>query len=237
MNRGVLTPDLKLGLLVFFVFLVLSSCAGGGGGGSEQAEQAKARAIPTAQGKSLSAGRYTTEEFDPALSFSVGKGWHAGVPEGTQTFGIGQEGGSLYIAFWNVQKVFDSKNPNSQNLSAAPDDMAAWLQEHPNVDAEQPEEVTIGGVSGVHFDTVASPVPQEYPPDCGEPCVPLFAARGGEGPISNFGLFESEKLRFIVLDDVEGETVTIAVGGRAVDFEEFIPRAQKVLDTVEWEGT
>jgi len=47
---------------------------------------------------------------------------------------------------------------------------------------------------------------------------------------------ESDIYRFIVLDNVEGETVTIFFGGPAVDFEELLPKAQKVLNTVKWKG-
>jgi hypothetical protein len=47
---------------------------------------------------------------------------------------------------------------------------------------------------------------------------------------------EGDKSRFIVLEDVRGETVTIVVEARAVDFEEVLPKAQKVLKTVEWGG-
>jgi hypothetical protein len=38
------------------------------------------------------------------------------------------------------------------------------------------------------------------------------------------------------VEDVKGETVAIVVEARAVDFEEVLPKAQKVLKTVEWEG-
>jgi hypothetical protein len=47
---------------------------------------------------------------------------------------------------------------------------------------------------------------------------------------------KTEKYRFIVLDSVEGQTVTIFFGGPAVEFEESLPKAQEVLETVEWEG-
>jgi hypothetical protein len=49
-------------------------------------------------------------------------------------------------------------------------------------------------------------------------------------------VYEKEKLRFIVLEGVGGERVTIVVEAPAADFEEFLRKAQKVLDTVEWEG-
>jgi hypothetical protein len=49
-------------------------------------------------------------------------------------------------------------------------------------------------------------------------------------------LGESKKYRFIILKNVKGQTTTILFGGPAVDFEEFWPEAQKVLDSVEWIG-
>ena len=49
-------------------------------------------------------------------------------------------------------------------------------------------------------------------------------------------VFEKEKLRFIIPGNVGGERITIALPTPAADFEEFLPRAQKVLDTVEWKG-
>jgi hypothetical protein len=36
--------------------------------------------------------------------------------------------------------------------------------------------------------------------------------------------------------DIESETVIIDVSAPAGKFDEFFPKAQKVLDTVEWEG-
>ncbi len=40
-----------------------------------------------------------------------------------------------------------------------------------------------------------------------------------------------------VLEDVGGERVTIAVETSAADFVEFLPKAQKVIDTVQWRGS
>jgi hypothetical protein len=36
---------------------------------------------------------------------------------------------------------------------------------------------------------------------------------------------------------VEGETVTIGIGSKAREFDEFAPEAQKVLETVKWSGS
>ena len=133
------------------------------------------------------------------------------------------------IGFQNVEQVFDPSDPSEK--IPAPSDMVAWLQEHPALEVEEPSRTSVGGVSGQQFDAIASE--PTGAPGCPEPCVPLFVIAGGR---DQFWLGESEKYRFIVLDDVEGETVTILFGGAAVDFEETIPRAQQVLNTVEWRG-
>jgi hypothetical protein len=46
---------------------------------------------------------------------------------------------------------------------------------------------------------------------------------------------EGFKERFVIVD-VEGETVVIDVAAPADKFDEFLPKAQKVLDSVEWKG-
>ena len=48
---------------------------------------------------------------------------------------------------------------------------------------------------------------------------------------------EGDKAGVIVLEDVEGETVTIGFVSPASEFGELAPEAQKVLDSVEWRGS
>jgi hypothetical protein len=91
----------------------------------------------------------------------------------------------------------------------------------------------VGGASGKQIDVTASSTPENYPRDlCGEPpCVPLY-------PLSNkngIGGYEVYKDRFVIVD-VEGETVVIDVAAPTNKFDEFLPKAQKVLDSVEWKG-
>ncbi len=77
---------------------------------------------------------------------------------------------------------------------------------------------------------VADDVPTS---ECGDNCLGLFMV----GPDIDWVAYEKEKVRFIVLEDVGGERVTIAVEALAVDFEEFLPKAQKVIDTVQWRAS
>ena len=224
------------------VLTLVVGCDGGGGQPQQEAaeqrernpqpqqqqqQEAQTNTFPKA-GKPLSTGKYVTRVFEPAMSFSVGEGWMAAGPETHDAIPFIEENGPTFIGFLNVEEVFDPSQPNEK--VPAPNDMLAWLQEHPRLDTEEPSRVSTGGVDGQQFDAItAKPVDAKV---CSEPCAPLFAF--GDG--NDFWLGESEKYRFIVLDDVQGETVTIFFGGPAVEFEESLAKAQKVLATVEWEG-
>jgi len=230
MGREALAHVLRLGLLASFVVLVMGACGGGGGGGAQQGPEA--HAMPK-QGKPLTPGKYQTKVFEPGMSFSVGKGWTAALPESPDVVALAEQNGPTLIGFLNVEKVYDPSDPEGP-LKPAPDDMVGWLQDHPRLDVEPPSRVSVGGISGQQFDAIASDPTNGGPKDlkyCSEPCVPLFLITN-----SNFWVGKSEKYRFIVLDDVEGQEVTIFFGGPAVEFDEALPKAQKVLDTVKWEG-
>ena len=66
---------LVVGLLATLLVLALSACGGGGGSGGGEHQQAKARPLPEEEFKALPPGEYHSEEFKPAFSFRVGKGW------------------------------------------------------------------------------------------------------------------------------------------------------------------
>ena len=121
----------------------------------------------------------------------------------------------------------------------ATEDMIGRFQQHQNLKTSKPEPVTVGGVKGVQFDVVVGDRPQNYySPICtsiiGNPnCADLFRLSTG-APIF---LVEGDKAGVIVLEDVEGETVTIGFSSPASEFGEHAPEAQKVLESVEWRGS
>jgi hypothetical protein len=93
----------------------------------------------------------------------------------------------------------------------------------------------VGGVSGTQLQVSVSSTPEDYSRDgCGpEPCVFLLGLADGV----NLLLYKGDKARMIVFDDLEGETVVVTASSRADEFENFLPKAQRVLDTVEWKAT
>ena len=231
MNRLLVGRVLSLGLLVVLVVLALSAC-----GGDEK--KAKARPLPE-EPKALRPGTYRSEEFKPSLSFHVGKGWSSIFPEEASDFlPIARENfKAAGLGFVNLQEVYKPTRTGSAILVDAPEDMVGWLQQHPYLQTSNPETVTVGGVKGVEFDVVMGDLPKGYNPTCSSiidnpNCVDLFRLNTG----GQIFVAEGEKIRFIVLEDVEGETVTIGFVSSAGDFDKFVPEAQKVIDTVKWQS-
>jgi hypothetical protein len=221
---------LRLGLLATLVVLALNAC----GGGQEQAD--KPRPLPE-DPKALRPGAYRSEEFEPSLSFRVGKGWSGAPLEASDVLRIrwGQTAG---LSFLNIQEAYKPVRTATPNVVDAPKDMVGWLQQHPYLQTSKPEPVTVGGVKGVQFEVVLGERPQYYIPTCtsiiGNPnCVDLFRLSTG----GKIFVVEGEKISVTVLEEVKGETVMMGFGSPTSEFEEFAPEGQKVVDSVKWGGS
>jgi hypothetical protein len=226
--------------------------------GCGNSAQAQGRKIPEnsleQKAHPIPAGEYVTDEFKPAMSLRLNKGWQTGtLPNHSLgdfvetshniTLSTFSEPGTSYLEFLVVPKVYKVVSSYEAKAEPAPTDMVSWLQNNPNLDTEKPESVSVGGVMGKQFDAVASHIPQEYvnagyhAGGCAEaPCLPVFQVLPKYRE-SAYELPKDYKVRYIVLDDVKGKTVTISVLAPAVKFDEVIAKAQKVIKTVKWTGT
>ena len=207
----------------------------------QQAESLEGTIMPDG---TIYPGRYAARDFDPALSFSVAhpQRWLAS-ETGWDLFieSLEVEGGQLI--FISPSYVYDPSNPSELKEVPAPkntDEWVSWFQSHPNVDTSEPVPMSVGGASGMRIDVTVTSTPENYPQKfCGEqPCVPLYPSTetgiespGIEAILSN----EEFKDRFVIVD-FGGETVIIDVVAPTDRFDEFLPKAQKVLDTVAWKG-
>ncbi len=146
-------------------------------------------------------------------------------------------GGSSNLIFANPEKVFDPTNRSEQKEVPAPksaDEWISWFQNHPNLEASEPVPVSVGGVPGVRIDITATSIPENYAEYCGgQPCVPLFPT--GATHMVSFAPHVGFKNRIVVVD-VKGKPVVVDVSAPADKFDEFLLKAEKVLDTVKWKG-
>ena len=217
---------LLMGLLATLLVLALSAC---GGGGSAQ-EEVKARPLPE-DPKALRPSEYRSTEFKPSFSFRVGKGWRTSseFPQVSDKLAItrGAYDPPPTLIFRNLQEVFKyTKNGTTPEVVKAPKDMVGWFQHHPYLKTEKSESATVGGVKGVQFDYIVS---EDAPYDE----ITLFRYTDGSDGSAGKGF----KYRAIILEDVEGKTVTIGIGSLTIEFDDLLPEAQKVLDTVKWAGS
>jgi hypothetical protein len=216
----------RLGLLVTLVVLALGAC-----GGDSQEQANKPRLLPEYE-KALRPGVYRSEEFKPSLSFQVGKGWSTSPPELSDALSItrGETGG---LGFSSAKEVYKPTRTGTPVVVEAPEDMIGWFQHHPYLQTSKPEPVTVGGVEGEQFDVVVGDLPEGYLGVCGRDCVATLIFSDG----TRLGIYPQDKLRLIVLEDVNGERVVMGFGGPASEFDEHAIEAQKVIDTVEWTGS
>ena len=198
-------------------------------------EEAKPRPLPE-EPRKLDPGTYRTEEFEPAFSFEVGEGWSHEGSEMSDGFLITQGQGIGGLGFAKIREVYVYKpTKTAGTVVEAPEDLVGWFRGHPYLETTQPERVTVGGIEGRQLGVVVGELPEDPHGDaCGSDCVDLF--RLGEAyPVS---LWKGYKARFIVLEDVRGETVvTGVISPSSAKFEEQAPEARKVLDTVQWRGS
>jgi hypothetical protein len=167
------------------------------------------------------------------MSFTLGKGWTRGGPELRDAWDIRDiENDANWLGFLNAEEVYDPSGSGKLRVTPAPEDMASWLQENQYLKTEKPKPTNVGREKGVKFDAIVSGAPKAPAcPDC--PDLGLFHESAG----ATWGVNEGEKLRFIVVDDVQGQTVTIVVETTPLGFEEFLPKAQQLIETVEWRGS
>jgi len=218
--------------LILFAAVVVSTSACGAGGSTARdhgsATTARTEELPEAG--SISEGEYATEEFEPAFSFRIEeRGWQVPLPEGQNTLSIGTK--SSLIAFLNVARVYDPTELGQGTQEPAPEDLVAWIEQNPWLDASTPQPASLGGVEGQQVDVTAARLPKDHSQFCGGPCVPLFSSRNPPLP---FWIGLDEKIRFVILENVKGETVTIAVDTAPDQFDNFLPRAEKILYSIEW---
>jgi hypothetical protein len=229
-RRRTLRRALGLVMLAALVVVALAAC-----GGTEK--EAKPRPLPE-DDKALQPGEYRSEEFEPSLSFRVGEGWTNVPPESSEFLAI-QRGVMGRVHFFRLKEVYEPARMGMPNVEEAPKDpkgWVAWGRHHPYLRTSEPEQVEVGGVEGERIDVVVGDLPEDYRGRCGTDCVDIGRVEGVPPLKNDVFLPEDEKARVTFLD-VEGETVTISVTSPAIVFDDFVPEAQKVLDSVEWRGS
>jgi hypothetical protein len=215
---------LRAVLLTAVVLALATAC------GREERQVSTPRPLPEEE-QQLRPGLYRSEEFEPSLTFTVGEGWSMAPPETSDHLHL-QRGVVGGLGFLKIAEIYEPARNGMPTLAEVPEDWVAWYRRHPYLRTSNHKQVEVGGVEGEQFDTVVADLPEGYRGICGTGCVDLVRVEG----IPSLALYEDDKARVVVLEDVEGETVTIPFNSPATDFDEGAREAQEVIDTVEWRG-
>jgi hypothetical protein len=130
----------------------------------------------------------------------------------------------------NARRVYGPETPNPSGVHTAPDDLVGWFEDHPYLGVKNLRTGKVGDVSGPTFDVIVPPLPRDYSSSCGESCVPVFfVSDGGDVWLSEGFMYR------VSIVHVENKTIVTIVQGRADSFDAFLPRAESVLRTVEWD--
>jgi len=224
-RRGVLVA---LALLVVVAGVVGAVVLNGSG---RSAANAPVRTLPATELSPLKPGEYRSDEFQPSFSFAVDEGWITAGPQLYDALEMEPAGAEGHrrppiLGFYNPQAVADPRGPPNIGLGApeSVDGWVTWLQEHPNLVPEQIVPVTVGGKSGVRIDTVVSSVPK------GDPAWFWVLSDG-----TTIQAVKGDRMRTFILN-VGGWTVLIAIRADGDQFEGFLPKAQKVVNSVDWKS-
>jgi hypothetical protein len=182
-------------------------------------------------GRALLAGTYVTARFEPAVTFRLdeapGSRWslEGDLPD---TLGLGKED-TAFLTLLRPSKVID---PKTLEEVALPSDLLTWIRTHPNLDVANPTSASIGGIEGAQVDiTAVTPVSKQR---CGiggddPPCVAIAPISEG----APFIFVEGTVARITVID-VDGQAIMAVIEDQADTYEQFLPQAERVLETIEF---
>jgi Zn-dependent protease with chaperone function len=192
----------------------------------------------------IPAGEYSTTYFDPGFSFNVDGGWEVAAPgDSPGLLVLGQEN-TGEVRFQNVTgshlNFYDKSGEVGVEHQVAPpavhDNAVLWyalISQHPNLQVAVPRVEQIGGAKFLAFDVELSSIPRDYPQGCSRPCIPLFHYSHFNTQGEDFFLRAGNKLRILVTE-VGGEPIMIAIGATEQGFDRFLNQAAGVLGSVNW---
>jgi hypothetical protein len=188
----------------------------------------------------LEEGTYTSQRFEPALTFTVPAGWNnpwdtrgsfdlwtpgwsdgADDPDDPGIYLFDHPGFSLFRDVRPWEDVARRREARGVGCSYGVDaaagtsalELATWVDAHPGIAANAPSPVEVGGLSGYQLDVSIAETWKSCRIEDGQgpPSVPLF---------DKLGLIEHPgyaTMRLILLDLPDGGNVLIAIDGEKVD--------------------
>ncbi len=188
-------------------WVLVAGCAGAPGGGSPAASPARSAA------PALPAGTYTSQAFQPPVTFTLPAGWW--MPSDTADY-LGLQpvdsdliGIHLFRNPLAASQDLDCPTSGEPGVGTLSSELVAWIRGLPGFAVGNPRLVTVGGLPGLEIDVaIAAGWTASCPFANGLPTVPLFVGSNGS---LRWVVAGDELLRLSLLDAPGGGTVVVDI--------------------------
>ena len=178
----------------------------------------------------LEPGTYTSTALGSPITFEIGAGWN-GFPDLPDVgFALLRQdlGNAVGLTVtWFPGKVFEQTcpdEPTTADLEPGAQAFVEWLATHAALDATEPQEVTVGGMSGWAVDVRAS-----VPAACTAPPWVLL----WELPtVGDFHLADDEQARFVAIDAPDRTLVIVLESYPGADHAAAIALLEPILESM-----
>jgi hypothetical protein len=162
---------------------------------------------------------FSSSKFEIPMTMTYGSDWYSeGEFSDMFTLKIKDTGYAWELGFILAAEA-QIADPNSAATIPWPTDFVTYLQSNQYFEAGQPISVTVGGVKGIQIDALVKNIGDKK----------TFIALKSTDWLY---LDDTEMYRFIILDDVNGQRLLIAMNAPPDGFSKANELEQKVLDTV-----
>lgn len=178
----------------------------------------------------LSTGTYATVEFQPPFTFSVGEGWRAFTDDADDFYMEHRATPRGGLGAFRANVVYSGPCDDSptQRIEGGSDALLTWLEENPYLESVNPLPRVVDGITGIQIDVTARERPEPCPDGAGVYLIPLANSAG-----TGVRLRPGEEFRLVVVD-LPDRTVTFDVSAPAASYQDFLAKADAVLDSVDF---
>jgi hypothetical protein len=169
--------------------------------------------------------------FKPAITYTFPEGW-SNLEDLPGNFLL-QRGDPRYLGIYqNVRAPAECEEMWAEGVSGNVDDLADWYTTHPGLITTEPEQVEVGGLTGVFLDISLDPSwDVTCPYSDGLPVVPFIIGNGTSG-LHHVILPGFEERLYLL--DWDGGNVAIEVGPEGDDLDAFLNEVLPIIDSLKF---
>lgn len=178
----------------------------------------------------LAAGSYLTSSFDPPIGYTVPDGW-VNLEDLPGNFLLQMTDDVRYLGIYqNVRAPAECAEAWAAGVGGTVDDLAGWYTSHPGLTTTEPEDVKVGGLSGVFLDISLDPSwDVTCPYSEGQPVVPFIIGNGISG-LHHVILPGSEERIYLL--EWNGGNVAIEVGPEGESLDEYLIEVLPIIESL-----